>query len=406
MTTNYDVIIVGARVAGSATALLLARQGLDVLVLDRARYGSDTVSSHALMRGGVLQLQRWGVLDAIIAAGTPPVRRAVFHYPDESVGISIKPAAGVDALYAPRRTVLDPALADAAVAAGADVRFGVSVTDVLRDDSGRVTGVSAQDRDGRRLVASAPLTIGADGIRSTVAAAVDAPMIRTASGSGGAFLYGYWDELPVEGYEWVYAPYSSAGMIPTNDGQTAVFVGIMPGQLKEARSTATADQAFDSLLRSVSPEVADRVEAARRPARLRGFAGERGYLRQAWGPGWALVGDAGGFEDPLSTHGLTDAMRDAELLARAVLQIRDGTTTEALALAGYQRARDGMANRLFAVVDSIGSYSWTLPELRRLLREASSAMTEQVEALQRFDGEADWSERDATRRQVAPIAAG
>jgi flavin-dependent dehydrogenase len=384
MTTDYDVIVVGGRVAGSATALLLARHGLNVLVLERSRYGSDTVSSHALMRGGVLQLQRWGVLDAIVAAGTPAVRRAVFHYPNESISVSIKPAAGVDALYAPRRTVLDPALADAAIAAGADVRFGVSVTELLRDDSGRVVGVAAQDRGGNRLRATAPLTVGADGIRSTVAAAVAAPVIRWARGTGGAFLYGYWDDLPVEGYEWIYAPYSSAGIIPTNDGQTAVFVGIMPGRMKQARAVADADRVFDGLLRSVSPAVADRVAAARRPPRLRGFAGERGYLRQPWGPGWALVGDAGGFEDPLSTHGLTDAMRDAELLARAVQQIHGGTATEATALAAYQRARDTMAARLFGVVDSIGSYSWTMDELRPLLLEATSAMTEQVEVMQRL----------------------
>lgn len=404
MTANYDVIVVGARCAGAATAMLLARQGLNVLVLDRARYGSDTVSSHALMRGAVLQLQRWGVLDAIVAAGTPAVRRAVFHYPEDTVSISLKPAAGVEALYAPRRTVLDAALADAAAGAGADVRFGVSVTELLRDDNGRVTGVVAQDRDGRRLRATAPLTIGADGIRSTVAAAVAAPVIRQARKSGGAFLYGYWDGLPVEGYEWVYAPLSSAGMIPTNDGQTAVFVGIMPGRMKEVRAAANAQQAFDSLLRSVSPTVADRVAVARRPAGLRGFAGARGYLRQPWGPGWALVGDAGGFEDPLSTHGITDAFRDAELLARAVLQMHSGTTTEPTALAGYQQARDNMADRLFSVVDKIGSYSWTMPELRPLLLEATSAMSEQVEALQRLDAEVDLPELVATHRQVAPVA--
>ncbi|WP_277208159.1 NAD(P)/FAD-dependent oxidoreductase [Isoptericola croceus] len=386
MTETHDVIVVGARCAGSATAMLLARQGLDVLVLDRAGYGSDTVSTHALMRGGVLQLQRWGVLDRIVAAGTPPVRRALFHYPGEATArITIRPAAGVDALYAPRRTVLDPALADAAAEAGADLRFGTGVTGVLRDDSGRVTGVVAQDRDGRRLEAIAPLTIGADGMRSTVASAVGAPVLRRARGAGGAFLYGHWDELPVDGYEWVYAPYASAGMIPTNDGRTTVFVGTTPDRMKEARATAPADRVVDDLLRSASPSVADRVADARRPVRLRGFAGEPGFLRQVWGPGWALVGDAGGFEDPLSTHGMTDALRDAELLARAVRQIHAGSLPELAALAAYQQSRDRMAGRLFGVVDAIGSYAWTMDGLRPLLREAASAMSEQVEELERLD---------------------
>jgi flavin-dependent dehydrogenase len=130
---DYDVIVVGARCAGAATAMLLARGGREVLLIDRARAGSDTLSTHGLMRGGVLQLHRWGLLDAIEAAGTPPVRKVVFDYPDERVPITIKPSPGVDALYAPRRTVLDRVIADAARDAGADVRFGATVTDLLRD---------------------------------------------------------------------------------------------------------------------------------------------------------------------------------------------------------------------------------------------------------------------------------
>src|SRR5215510_1714215 len=96
---TYDVAIVGARAAGAATAYLLARHGLDVLVVDRARYGADTLSTHALMRGGVLQLSRWGLLDEIIAAGTPPVRRTTFRYADDVVAINLKSSFGVDALY-------------------------------------------------------------------------------------------------------------------------------------------------------------------------------------------------------------------------------------------------------------------------------------------------------------------
>src|SRR6187551_701521 len=135
--TGWDVVVVGARVAGAATAMLLAREGLRVLCLDRSRYGSDTLSTHALMRGGVLQLQRWGLLDQLPATGTPPVRRTVFHYGSDKVGVSIKPAAGVEALYAPRRTVLDALMVDAARQAGANVEFSAPVVELLRDRSGR-----------------------------------------------------------------------------------------------------------------------------------------------------------------------------------------------------------------------------------------------------------------------------
>ena len=144
-----DVVVVGARAAGAATAMLLARAGLRVVVVDRGRYGADTLSTHALMRGAVVQLHRWGLLDRIIAAGTPPIRRTTFRYANDEIVIPIKPSHGVDALYAPRRTVFDPILVDAAVAAGAEVRYGLTVTGIRRDRRGRVTGVVGRDGGGR-----------------------------------------------------------------------------------------------------------------------------------------------------------------------------------------------------------------------------------------------------------------
>jgi flavin-dependent dehydrogenase len=387
MGTTHDVIIIGARCAGAATAMLLARQGLRVLVLDRSRYGSDTISTHALMRGGVVQLHRWGLLDRVVAAGTPPVKTVLFHYSGDVARVSLKPAAGVDALYAPRRNILDPLLADAAAEAGAELQFGVYVIELMRDANGRVTGVVGRDRDGRRVVATAPLTVGADGIRSVVASEVGAPVIRTATHPGSAFLYGYWDGLPVEGYEWLYAPGVSGGLIPTNDGRTGVFVGTTPARMKEILRAGDSRGPFSTLLELLSPAVAERVRAARGPEGRRGFAGMPGYVRQSWGPGWALVGDAGSFEDPLSTHGITDALREAELLATAVIDMRDGVLTEATALAGYQQARDALSARLYAAIEAIASYEWSMPELKQLLLEASSAMSEQIEVMQRLGRE-------------------
>jgi 2-polyprenyl-6-methoxyphenol hydroxylase-like FAD-dependent oxidoreductase len=177
---QWDVIVVGARVAGAATALLLARAGLRVLCVDRSRSGGDTLSTHVLMRGGVLQLQRWGVLDAVAEAGTPPVRRTVFHYGAESTAVSIRPSTGVDALYAPRRTVIDALLMDAAKRAGATIEFGAAVTGLHRDGNERVAGVVIDDRRrGRRAqrVERAPLVVGADGRNSVVAGNTGAPTV-------------------------------------------------------------------------------------------------------------------------------------------------------------------------------------------------------------------------------------
>ncbi|MET0908606.1 MAG: FAD-dependent monooxygenase, partial [Ilumatobacteraceae bacterium] len=175
-THDADVVVVGARAAGAATAMLLARAGLDVVVVDRARAGSDTLSTHALMRGAVIQLHRWGLLDRVRAAGTPAIGRTTFHLAGGATVVDIRPGHGIDALYAPRRTVLDPLLADDAAESGATVRFGFTVAQLLRDADGRTCGVVGTDRLGRTTHIRARIVVGADGANSIVARHVDAPV--------------------------------------------------------------------------------------------------------------------------------------------------------------------------------------------------------------------------------------
>src|SRR5262245_49828709 len=170
---KVDAVIVGARCAGAATALLLARAGARVLLVDRGAYGTDTLSTHALMRGAVLQLHRWGVLPAIVAAGTPPVHSTTFSYREQEVVVAIEPKHGVDALYAPRRALLDRTLVDAAAASGADVRHGVRVDDIAFDAHGRVRGITGFEH-GTHVSVDADVVIGADGMRSLVAGRVGA----------------------------------------------------------------------------------------------------------------------------------------------------------------------------------------------------------------------------------------
>src|SRR5262249_27426044 len=179
MRDELDVVVVGGRIAGASTALLLARAGARVALIERAEYGSDTLSTHGLMRAGVLQLSRWGLLDDVVAAGTPPIRRTTFHYAGgEAVQVSIPASAGGDALYAPRRYLLDRILVDAAAEAGVTVRHETAVTALLHDDSGRVCGVRTQDRAGRATDLRAAITVGADGVRSAVAKHVGASTER------------------------------------------------------------------------------------------------------------------------------------------------------------------------------------------------------------------------------------
>ena len=382
----YDVVVVGGRIAGAGTAMLLARAGLRVAVVERARPGTDTVSTHGFMRAGVLQLSRWGLLDAVRSAKTPPIRRTVFHYPHlDPEMVTLKPRGGVDALYAPRRFVLDPILFQAAQEAGASVIHG-TVTELLRADDNRVAGVRIMGPDRRDSLLRARLTVGADGIASVVARSVGARVLQRGV-NASAVLYRYFDALPTDGYEWFYAPGTAAGLIPTNAGQTCLFVGTTRARMRRLRRTG-GEAAFATLLREADPALAERVAHADQTSRLHGWAGVPALLRQAHGAGWALVGDAGYYKDPITTHGMTDAVRDAQLLADAVLRALSGEVPELVAMVDYQATRDRLSRRLITATEAVAGYDWNTPTIQRLLREVSASMHDELDHL---DGKAQAS---------------
>ena len=389
MDSHYDVIVVGGRVAGAATAMLLARGGLRVLVIEAARQGTDTLSTHALMRGGVLQLHRWGLLDAVVASGTPAIRATQFSYGDDIETVDIRPGDGISALRAPRRTVLDALLLDAARAAGAEIRSPARVTRLLTS-GGRVRGVEGITRGtGTPFRATATLTVGADGRGSTVAQAVDAEFQRRGTASG-AIIYGYFPGLARDRYHWAYRPGATAGVVPTGNGLACVWAGT-PTARFDALRTEDLEASFRELLAEAAPEVAQSIAAAPPGGRLRGFPGAPGYVRSCGGPGWALVGDAAYYKDPITAHGITDALRDAELLARAVLDAPNGGRAQLDALQDYQHTRDRLSEKLFDTTERIASYQWDLTELRAHLRALSTAMRPEVDALLEFDRPQDQS---------------
>lgn len=369
---KVDAVIVGARCAGAATALLLARAGARVLLVDKGVYGSDTTSTHALMRGAILQLHRWGVLPTIVAAGTPPVHSTTFSYPGQDVTVPIEPRFGVSALYAPRRALLDRTLVDAAADSGAEIRYGVRMDGVMIDSRGRVRGITAV-ADGTHHRIEADIVIGADGLHSTVAEHVCARNVVEGLHVAGT-LYSYWENLPVDGYYWRFQSGASMGAIPTNDGATCVFAGVPSGRFRsEVRGDASS--AYRRIVREVSSAFDARLDGARQVEPVRGFGGHTGFIKRASGDGWALVGDAGYFKDPATAHGITDALRDAELLARAIMK---GTSA---ALADYERMRDDLSGRMFEVTDQIASFAWTDAELQSLHRAFSTEMSREVRAL-------------------------
>lgn len=378
---RYDVIVAGARCAGASTAMLLAREGLRVLVVDPLPPDREVLSTHALMRAGVLQLHRWGLLDAVRAAGTPTIHSTVFHYGEDTVAIPIKAADGIDGLYAPRRGVLDPLLMGAARAAGAEVVFRAAVADLVRDRNGRVRGAVLEGTglpggSPRRRTVAAGLVIGADGLHSRVARLVDAPVLHEGS-HATATLCGYWPGVAPESYHWYFRPGVTAGTIATNDGLACVFTAL-PSTAFDPGAHPSLEAMLVALARRVAPELARLLVRGAPVGKVRAFAGAPGFLRRSVGPGWALVGDAGYFKDPATAHGITDAFRDAELLARAAVQGTDA------ALAAFQDERDALVRPFMDLTDRIASLDWTLDEVRELhlaLSREMQAGAEVVRAL-------------------------
>ncbi len=378
IASRYDVIIVGARAAGASTAMLLARRGLSVLAVDRSAYGSDTTSTHSLARAGVLQLSRWGLLDRLRAAGTPVTRTVVFRYDDDNPTVVDVSADGdVDGLYSPRRTVLDRILVDAALEAGADVVHGASVTG-LRSSDGRVTGVDL-DIGGERRRVDAAWVIGADGVRSRVAAQVEAPVIHQDQVTSSN-IYGYWTGLADDVMENHYDTIGRAvGVIPTNDGETCVWVAIPPERFRaEARGDLSG--AYHRII-AESPHLTELLGGSTCNGGYRGFAGTPGFLRKAYGPGWALVGDAGYFKDPVSAHGITDAFIGAELLSDALAAIvTDGDDPEE-ALAAYQHQRDDLAALLTPPVAALAGLDLDPAGAKAAFRALNPALRAEFELM-------------------------
>jgi len=337
MPGKYDVIVVGARCAGSPTAMLLARAGQRVLLVDRASFPSDTVSTHMVHPTGIEALSRWGLADELAATGCPPIREYRFDFGPFTVAASPLPTpAGVDVAYGPRRTVLDKILVDAAAKAGAEVRENVTVQDLIVED-GKVTGIRAKEAGGgsATMTEQADLVIGADGRNSMVAEAVDAVTYHERP-AGSVAYYAYWSGLPVSAFDAHMRPGRAVAGMPTHDGLNCLVVAAQIADMNDFRKDIEGN--YLAAVRTV-PEYADRLGEATRETRFTGMA-TSGFYRKPYGPGWALVGDAGYDRDPCTAQGISDAFRDAEVLARAWLDVQSGQRTFDDAMAVYQSARD------------------------------------------------------------------
>jgi flavin-dependent dehydrogenase len=362
MATPYDVIVVGARCAGSPTAMLLAQKGYRVLVVDRATFPSDTVSTHLIHPPGVASLERWGLLDAVRASGCPPITTYSFDFGPIKISGSPRPFDGVSEAFGPRRTVLDKILVDAAAGAGAEVREQFIVQAIVTDDDGRVTGISGHDAGGAPVSEQATVVIGADGRYSLVAKAVEPEPYHERPALEGNY-YTYWSNLPVEGFE-VYARlYHGWGVMPTNDDQTLVIAGVAHALFDDYHHNveSTYFSLFDS-----APEFAERLRGATREARFAGTGDLPNYFRKPYGPGWALVGDAGYHKDPITAFGITDAFRDVELLVDALDQSFTGSRPFDDAMHDYQQQRDEAALPMYELTCQFAAMEPPPPERQAL----------------------------------------
>jgi flavin-dependent dehydrogenase len=352
-----------------------------VAVVDQASFPSDTVSTHSIARSGVVQLRRWGLLDEVLDSGAPAIRQVTFHAGGESVTRVIKEKSGVDLVVAPRRYVLDTILATAAERAGAEVRSGVTVTGVRRDRHGRVSGVDGHDRAGALVELGARLVVGADGLGSRVARSVGAPLTE-AGRAGGAAQYAYYTGIPWSGFEFFVAPRSFAGVFPTHGGQACIWVCTPATDARAARrQTGSRAESFGELLRRAAPALAARLRHARRTSPVQGMLRQPNQLRQAFGPGWALVGDAGYYRDAVTASGISDAFHHAELLATALDQALGGDgEEEAAALAGYQRQRDQALREIFELTCALAGFP-PVPAFVGLQKQLGAAIDTQAAAL-------------------------
>ena len=362
MTSHYDAIVVGARCAGAPTAMLLARAGHRVVLVDRARFPSDTLSTHFIHQPGVARLKRWGLLEEVAASGCPPVRTLRLDLGDLVLSGSPAPADDVADAYCVRRTVLDHIGVEAAARAGAEVREGFAVRE-LTFDGDRVTGIRGRGQDGGTVTERARIVIGADGVASPVARAVGAPAYDVHPTLTCAY-YAYWSGVELEGAELYPRPGRMIIAAPTNDG--LVFSIAYWPRAEFGRVRTDVERHFEEAL-SLVPGLAERLRRGERVERFRGTGRLPNFRRRPHGDGWALVGDAGYHKDPILALGISDAYRDAELLAEAVDAGLSGRRRLADALAGYERRRNELSAQGYEMTIRFAGLGPPPPEMQALM---------------------------------------
>ncbi len=349
---HVQVLVIGGRCAGASLAAHLARAGVSVLVADRARFPSDTLSTHVFQGGAIACLDRLGVLDAVLATGAPPVRRGriLFINGGDRLEAEVpipEPGPGLPSMLCVRRVALDEILHSAARDAGALTLDGWGLEELVRRD-GVVAGARLKARSGEERVVTADLVVGADGRQSTVAR-------RVGSGEYGVLpteRFGYFAYY--EGVETADPPVIDIvredrlygfGM-PADSG--LYLACLMAPAAEHEAFVANIDAAWRREVNRL-PHIDAIVAGATLVGRPRGLRAVDTFLREASGPGWVLVGDAGHFKDPAPGQGIADALRQAERLAGTITAgLHEGSLERRLAAWWDWRDRDAAPRHTWA----------------------------------------------------------
>jgi len=358
----YDAIIVGARCAGSPTAMLLARRGFKVLLLDRATFPSDTISTHILWPHGAEVLARWGLLHRLASTGAPPIcRRMRFDVGPFALHGTIPDANDGRGGFCPRRTVLDALLVNAAVESGAEVREGFAVEELsLADDA--VVGIRGHSKGMKSVEERARIVIGADGVNSFVAQAVRAPEYDVRPVAACAY-YSYLSGIRQDDIELYVRDHIAFGGAPTHDGLHLLMVNWPAKDFTTVRGDVEG-HVWRAL--ETAPDFLARVREGRREEKWYGTAGVPGYFRKPYGKGWALVGDASYNRDPITAQGISDAFIDAETLVETLSEGLSGNGGFDEPLAAHESARNERVRPMYEFTTHLAALEAPPPEMRAL----------------------------------------
>jgi 2-polyprenyl-6-methoxyphenol hydroxylase-like FAD-dependent oxidoreductase len=356
----HDAVIVGARCAGSAIAMLLARRGYRVLLIDRQTFPSDmTMSTHFIHQRGIACLSRWGLRDQILAAESRPVSRFKIDMGPFTLAGSAPPVDEETSAFAPRRLLLDETLVRAAVSSGANLQEGCRV-ETLLIENGNVAGVKGVTPTGSAFSEKARIVVGADGPSSRVAAEVQASEYNTKPALQGT-AWMYWNDVPLEAIELYLREYEAIYAFPSSNHSTLIGANWSIERFRTARRDI--ETSYFDLLRRAAPELAERVMHATRADEKMYLGSTRNFLRKACGPGWVLLGDAHYKKDPCTAQGITDAFCDAEVLADVIDHAFRGEGDLLQALEDYERDRVAWAMPFYELTCQMATFAPPAPEM-------------------------------------------